>query len=242
MKSNKVDSNTVLLVIILFIFGIAVGIHLDSNVRMDNDDLSFPINRDMEVQEISDLKKVNQAMRDRILELKKEVGSFESEIANENIVLKKLRNDVTSYQLMAGHRDAEGPGIIINLEGTLGDNINIGKTIEEKKYLIKMVNELKFFGAEVIAINNQRLTSRSEVVFAGSHINVNGQPIAPPYQIQVIGDQKSFVRYIEHGTFIFEYMKSDGIRSSIQYEEKIKIPAIDKEKPIELLKPIEETT
>ncbi|WP_204402199.1 DUF881 domain-containing protein [Alkaliphilus hydrothermalis] len=206
---------------------------------MNYDNLSFSPKKDMEVQEITDLKNSNKQMRERIKELRSAIETYEQEIAGDNLILKNLKEDVNYYQLKAGHRGAEGPGITITLEGFGGENI--ANAVENKKYLLILINELRFFNAEILAINNYRITGRSEVTLAGSHINVNGSPIAPPYRIQAIGDPRAFQRYVEHGTLIFEYMSSDGIRSNIQFEDNIVIPAIQRERTIEFVKPIEGT-
>lgn len=142
------------------------------------------------------------------------------------------------HKFLAGHTAAAGPGMVITIEGIMEDNIAL--LVEEKRYLITLINELKIFGGEVFSINNIRLTSRSEITLAGSHINVNSVPIAPPYTIQAIGSTSSFKRYIEHQTFIFEFMKIDGLKVNIQYLDEIKIPAITREKPIQYLQTIEE--
>ncbi|GAB6086570.1 DUF881 domain-containing protein [Alkaliphilus crotonatoxidans] len=221
--------------IFFVLFGIMAGSHLNANIKVQED--NYNANRETETQEVSDIIKANEEMKQRIEELSAQVEAYEKEWATENIILKKLKSDVNHYKMLSGHSPAVGPGVTVILEGVLEENI--APVIEGNKYLITLVNELKYFDAEVIAINGQRLTARSEIVFAGNHININGVPIAPPYQIQAIGDTKKLQRYIEHGTFIFEIMKNNGIRSTIQFEDEINIPAVVREKPIEFLKAVE---
>ncbi|WP_026478065.1 DUF881 domain-containing protein [Alkaliphilus transvaalensis] len=238
MKNS--NSNVIVLILILFLFGITLGIHLSSDIKSTSDNLTLPIYRDMERQEISDLKRANEDLQNRIDELREIIEAYESEMASENITLKKLRNDVTQFQFIAGHRPAEGAGVIITLEGIYSGE-NIADTVERNLYLVKLINELKYFGAEVISLNDHRLTARGDVIFAGNHINVNGHPIAPPYEIKAIGDQRKISRYVEHGTFIFESMNRNGIRSNIQFLDNVYIPAVGREKSVQFLKPIDES-
>lgn len=234
------NSGIIISFIFFILFGIMAGTHLNANIRGQEDSLNPSSNRETEAQEVADLKKTNEEMKLRIEELAIQVEAYEKEWATENIILKKLRNDVNHYKMLAGHSPAIGPGVTITLEGMLGENI--APIIEGNSYLITLINELKYFNAEVLAINGQRLTGRSEIVFAGNHINVNGTPIAPPYQIEAIGNTKRLKRYVEHGTFIFEMMNGDGIKTTVEFADEINIPAVGREKPIEFLKSVEENS
>ena len=86
---------------------------------------------------------------------------------------------------------------------------NIAEIMEEKRYLINLINELKVFGAEMLSINNYRIVGRTEIVLAGNHINVNGVSIAQPYIIQAIGDPNSLKRYVKN---MDQFYLSYGVR------------------------------
>ena len=237
LKNNKIF--IICLFIMFVLFGIIVGIQLNTEIPTEGDGLSNPLNREGEVQEITDLRKANNDMKNKINELELIIDQYEQERIVESIPLRKIRSEMQQYKFLAGHSPASGPGMIITIEGMLEENI--ARIVEEKRYLVSLINELKIFGAEVISVNNIRLTGRSEITLAGSHINVNTIPVAPPYNIQVIGDAKAFKRYIEHQTFIFEFMKIDGLKVNIQYVDEIKIPSIVRGKPIQFLNTIEES-
>ncbi len=236
MKNNNI------LIICLFIlftlFGIIVGIQLNTDIPTEGDDFNLSNNREAESQEIANLKKANENTKNKILELETIIDQFEQEKINDSIPLSKLRNEIQHYRFIAGHNAAVGPGMVITIEGMMGNNI--APLMEEKGYLMNLVNELKIFGGEVISINNVRLTARSEITLAGSHINVNTMPVAPPYVIKVIGSVSSLKRYLEHQTFIFEFMKVDGLQVSVEYLDEIIIPSITREKPIQFLRTIDE--
>lgn len=220
------------------IFGIVVGVHMDTLGDM-KDSFPLPFDKEVEIQEVVDLRKVNQDMREEIKELKTRVEGYEEERATENIALKNLKSKVKEYKILAGYEDVSGAGIIITLESNLDENI--AEIVEYKKYLISLINELRMSGAEVISINNHRITSRSEVTLAGRHINVNTTAIAPPYAIRAIGDGIEFERYIKHKTLLFDLMQGDGIISKVEFAEEIIIPSLSKEKPIEFFEIKEET-
>lgn len=235
MKNNNVF--IISLFILFTLFGVVVGIQMNSEVPTEGNDLTSPFNRESEVQEINDLRKTNSDMKNKIIEIEKTIDQYEQEKITESIPLKKLRDEMQQYKFLAGHTAASGPGVVITIEGMLPED-NIARIVEEKRYLVNLTNELKIFGAEVLSVNNIRLSGRSEITLAGSHINVNATPVAPPYTIQAIGDNKAFKRYVEHQTFIFEFMRIDGLTVNIQYVDEINIPAIIREKPIQFLRTI----
>lgn len=216
------------------IFGVIIGIQLNTIVGGD----SAFLHKEIEIQELTELKKTTEDIKERITSFKNRVEELEKERADESVPLKKLKLTVDEYKSLAGYSAVSGPGIIIVLESNM--ETNIAEVMEGKRYLINLINELKIFGAEVLSINNYRVVGRTEVTLAGNHINVNGTSIAQPYIIQAIGDQDSFRRYIEHGTILFELMKLDGITSNIKFSDNVKIFPLSKEKPLEFLRVVDE--
>ena len=213
---------------------------MNANIRVQDENFNPAPSGELQNQELAELQRNNEEVKLRIEALSTEIDAYEKQWASENIVLKKLINDVNQYKMLAGHLGAIGPGITIVLQGISGENI--AESIEQEQYLVTLVNELRFFEAEAIAINGQRLTSRSEIVMAGNHINVNGVPVAPPYQVDAIGNTRMFQRYVEHGTFLFDMMNRSGIGTTIYYPEELTIPALYQEKPMEFLKSAEENS
>lgn len=222
------------IITVCIIFGVIIGIQLNTIVGGD----STFLHKEIEIQELTELKKTTEDIKERITGFKNRVEELEKERADESVPLKKLKLTVDEYKSLAGYSSVSGPGIIIVLESNI--ETNIAEVMEGKRYLINLINELRVFGAEVLSINNYRVVGRTEVTLAGNHINVNGTSIAQPYIIQAIGDQDSFKRYIEHGTILFELMKLDGITSNIKFSDDVKIFPLTKEKPLEFLKAVDE--
>ncbi|KAB3530262.1 DUF881 domain-containing protein [Alkaliphilus serpentinus] len=231
---NKIVHLTLMVFFILF--GLLVGIQLNTHEKIQPNSFNNNINNDSDISEINALRKNNKEMRQNIQELEARVEEFEKERATESIPLKKLRADVNQFKLLSGHMAVTGPGIIITIEGEEG--VNIAPVIDDKRYLINLVNELRVFGAEVITINDNRITARSEIIRAGNHINVNGMPISPPYTVGAIGDVNALKRYVEYRTLIFSLMSNDGIESKIDFSENMEIPKVTKEKPIQFYKTV----
>jgi len=219
--------------VLFVVYGIVIGINLEPDrvAEPSNGFLNLPTATNL--QEFEDLMRANEDMRQRIQLLQAEIAALESERAEGSVTLQMLLQDVQQYQMLAGHKDVQGPGVVILLEGIFDENI--APVVYQRKYLITLVNELRSNGAEVISVNGHRITGRSEMALAGNHIQVNGRPIAPPYQIHAIGRVDEFKRYVAFRTFIFELMEGDGIVASIEYKDDLIITRPHREKAIQFL-------
>ena len=226
----------IIILLSFIIVGVALVLQLEQDFNVP-DEPGSPLNR-IQDQEIIDLRKVNEDMRTRIVQLRQQVDEYEEESSSENLILSNLKAQVRGYRLIAGNVNVKGPGVIITIEGSTDDNI--AYIVEQRRYLLNLVNELKVFGAEVISINNHRIINRSDIVLAGNHINVNATPIAPPYVIRVIGDTQNLRRYIDYRTVLFELMKRDNINYDIKFTDDVEVQPITREKSIQFLQIAEE--
>lgn len=141
--------------------------------------------------------------------------------------------------LEAGATQVTGPGIRIVLDdapdsgaGSADGDPRTKADQDEGKVQARdvqiVVNGLWQAGAEAIAVNGQRLTSRSAIRFAGEAILVNYRPLSRPYTITVIGDanavQTSFAEN-SGGAYARALHDNYGIRVSIDPVEKLTLPA-----------------
>ena len=114
---------------------------------------------------------------------------------------------------------------------------NIAFDTETNRLLLKLVNDIKKSGGEVISINNQIITGTSEITLAGNHINVNNVPVSPPYEINVIGNEKTLYRNLkEKDVMLRSWESSYGIKSDVSKTRKITIPPLSVQKDIEYLR------
>ena len=106
----------------------------------------------------------------------------------------QLLAQLAQLQMLDGTQAVEGPGIQISINDRKATFSLYSEDIA------KMINTLKFAGAEAISINGQRIVSSTDIVMSGSStILVNGEPIngAPgiPYELNAIGNQDTLYDY-----------------------------------------------
>ena len=101
---------------------------------------------------------------------------------------------LVKVQILDGTQAVEGPGIQISIDDRKNDFPL--RTVD----LARLINTLKFAGAEAISINGQRIVSTTSIVWSGSSIIfVNNKPInraeGIPYELFAIGDQDALMDY-----------------------------------------------
>ena len=129
-----------------------------------------------------------EASRDDVAHLQRRVVR----LREHNLALQSDLDDLTADQQAAAARrqrvaaasgfgPVQGPGVRISVnDSPSGERVTA-------RDLRPLVNGLWEAGAEAIAINGQRLTSRSAVKNSGDAIQIH-YPLSPPYVVQAIGD------------------------------------------------------
>ena len=148
--------------------------------------------------------------------------------------LKKTLDDATRT---AGLAEVRGSGVVMTVSNPdmkgadsadsdprTGNAANAVTSTD----LQQLVNGWWQAGATGIAINGQRITSMTAIRFAGSAVLVNFRPLAPPYEISVIGPagmQKAF-----DGSFADQYaasLRTSGFGVTSKASSGVDLPALD---------------
>ncbi|MEZ0581239.1 DUF881 domain-containing protein [Nocardioides sp. MH1] len=126
-------------------------------------------------QQISDLRAANAAAEADELDL--------------NGVVNDVEGNATDLGAMAGYTPVVGEGIRIQLDNAVNSDPDTEHIRDSD--LALLANALWEAGAEAIAINGQRIASRTAIRNSGTAIEVNSIGIAPPYVVQVIGNENT---------------------------------------------------
>jgi uncharacterized protein YlxW (UPF0749 family) len=146
-------------------------------------------------QERPALLRTVQDLQGQHATLTKQIQDLRSQIAvlrgqGHEAELAALNDQLKQTQLAAGLVQVEGPGMFVLLQD--GSPLP-GSDANEADYRINasdlrlVVNELWSAGAEVIAIDKERVVTSTAIVDAGSAIVVNSAYVSAPYQLSVIG-------------------------------------------------------
>jgi len=119
----------------------------------------------------------------------------------------QLLAQLVQLQMLEGTQAVEGPGIQISIDD------------RNKKVLFplgpddlaRMINLLKYAGAEAISINGQRIVGSTDIVMSGSSTMVDQVPInraeGIPYELNAIGNQDTLLDY-------FSKLEAPGLKQN----------------------------
>lgn len=158
---------------------------------------------------------------------KEEELKYLEDIKTEKDLQELLKKQFLDTLIMAQNKIFVGEGIEIEVsdsevEIASGDNPN--DFIVHDQDMLRIVNDLKTSGAEVISINNQVLRSTTEIKCSGATITVNGKTFAQPFIIKAIGDKEALEASIKSkDSYAYVISSVYGIRISTLKKDKIVI-------------------
>lgn len=141
-----------------------------------------------------------------------------------------LNQQVEEARLNAGLTELEGPGVQITLDDSkraaTGEE-DINNFVIHEQYIQAILNALWNGGAEAIAVNDQRVTTYTEVFCGGSFIQINGTRQMPPYVIRAVGDSHNLSAALNfyYWDRLGEFQEQYGITRKLEVIDNIKIPA-----------------
>lgn len=145
-----------------------------------------------------------------------------------NTELEQLESAIKEGSKVLGLSEVTGNGIII----TLNDSQSVSASnwyadtnllIVHDTDLINIVNELKNAGAEAISINGQRIITTSAIECDGSVIKINGEKMAPPFEIKAIGLTESLSGAVNRVGGYLDYFKDRFLEVTLEISNKGKI-------------------
>ena len=180
----------------------------------------------------------NSGLKDEFLKNQDEYNTLYKKLEEAEKKLEELRNQATQNNetdtnieaeiKLLGLTEVTGPGFIINLD----DNrqINSSEVLNVSDYLVHegdltyIINELFNAGADAIAINDQRITSKTSILCDGNIIRINGEMVSVPITIQAIGYPERLDYALNRPGGYLEILANAGVQVYVQKSEKITLP------------------
>ncbi|MCR8746138.1 DUF881 domain-containing protein [Romboutsia lituseburensis] len=218
-----------LIILMSIVSGAFIGIVLKDN----------EVNNNEYISKIKLLRKETKVMNKDIKNLEKEKDNVEDELneLKNKFADEKSVKEIGNLKKYLTYTDIKDKGIAIKIDAISADVGNIANLIDYNKILINLVNEIKINGGEFISINDQRLNQYSEIVLAGSHININSVPIVQPYEIKVIGNLEKLNKYIEKDSDYIKSIKSSyPIKVDFKVDENILMKKMNVPNKLEYIK------
>ena len=190
------------------------------------------------IAEIQSHRKAVDAQNARVARLRGDIDAAQAQqlqLQGQGELLTQLRAE----ELATGAAPVTGPGVTLTIDDAKTDKGAGGTAVDprasqqadqgrvQSRDLQIIVNGLWAAGAEAIAINGERLTSRAAIRFAGQAILVNYRPLTRPYVITAIGNPGSLPAEFtatDGGAYLQSLTDNYGIRSDLRTSDSLRLP------------------
>jgi len=218
--STKIKKWQIPLFIVLMIFGFVLVAQYRTNVAVQNNLTNLSIS------ELTELV-ININEREAALSAEREQLQATLDGINEKIdtgisMTATTQNQLNTMQMITGRVPVQGPGISITITG---------ESYLIYHDLITLVNELFVTGAEVVCINDVRITHRTLInetldEFGHRDITIDGKVLLLPIIIKAIGNQDTLEKGLTFtGGIINKFNTIYQVFPIVKKEEKLSIPA-----------------
>lgn len=184
----------------------------------------------------------NSGLKDEFLKSQDEYNLAYQQLEEAEKRLEEIRNQATQNNKTDSNAEAEikenrkllgltevtGQGFIIKLDDNRQINssevLNVSDYLVHEGDLLYIVNELFNAGADAIAINDQRITSKTSIICDGNIIRINGEIVSVPITIQAIGYPERMEYALKRPGGYLEILANAGVQVYIEKSEKITLP------------------
>ncbi|RQD66915.1 MAG: DUF881 domain-containing protein [Tindallia sp. MSAO_Bac2] len=144
--------------------------------------------------ELRNLRAEKDQLTEELTDLENRLRDYELSEADENLLIKNLKNDLLRYQLLAGYIEGKGPGVIVEVSdppAAFNQPDTDSFIMYNYEILLALINTLNAAGAEAISINDQRYVSTTEIYYSSNSLYINDTATTPPYTIKAIGNPET---------------------------------------------------
>lgn len=162
--------------------------------------------------EITDLKR-------QIADINEKINIYSSEERNREEIIKQLKEELFTLEVVSGTSSIIGEGIQIRLE----DQRNSLSTQD----IIDLINELKAAGAIAIGLNGIRIREKSGFMVYEGELFVSGTKLNKPYLIEAIGDPDVLMGSLSMPGGVISALKSmPGIDIYMEKKKEVILPPV----------------
>ncbi|SDK40718.1 DUF881 domain-containing protein [Natronincola ferrireducens] len=193
--------------------------------------------------ELRNLRNEKERLNEELTNLEKRLKEYEMSEADENLIIKNLKRDLEKYQLLAGYKEGEGPGVVVTIDDPPNEYFMGGEgsfIMYNYDLLLEIINMLNAAGAEAIAINDQRYIASTEIYYSSDNLLVNSVPVRPPFVIKAVGNPETLeaALNIRYGV-VWGMRQYYNLQVNIRKENSVTMPRYSRVIQYQYAKPIE---
>ena len=170
----------------------------------------------------------NKELTNELLDKQNDVHSFEQDFSDKEKKHAVLVEKARDLRLLLGDIPSKGAGVKVTLEDADYDPSvqNPNDYIVHESHVLRVINELKIAGAQVMTINGQRSNSNSYIKCTGPVIMVDGRTFPAPFIIEAVGDPKVLSPALHLKGSVIDGLLRDNIVVTLEEMKDVQLPAI----------------
>jgi len=228
MKGKQVIFSLVCLVL-GFIMAFSYHLTRVENEQRSNNVTPSQYERTLDLRnQLISLEEANRSLQKEYITKQSKIREIEKELSKEEETYSAIAEEAEKYRMFLGKMKVKGPGIQISLQDGEYDpqTENINNYLVHEHHVFKVVNELYISGASAVAINGQRLSSRSYIVCNGPVITVDGKQHPAPFVISAIGDPSVLEAALNMTGGVKDQLVNDNIIFTLEKKDSISMNPI----------------
>ncbi|CEG26735.1 DUF881 domain-containing protein [Bacillus sp. B-jedd] len=228
MKGKQVIFSLVCLVL-GFIMAFSYHLTRVENEQRSNNVTPGQYERTLDLRnQLISLEEANRSLQKEYNTKQSKIREIEKELSKEEETYSAIAEEAEKYRMFLGKMKVKGPGIQISLQDGEYDpqTENINNYLVHEHHVFKVVNELYISGASAVAINGQRLSSRSYIVCNGPVITVDGKQHPAPFVISAIGDPSVLESALNMTGGVKDQLVNDNIVFTLEKKDSISMNPI----------------
>lgn len=220
--------------IVVLISTILVGFLIATNYNFEGSNSSFNLNakeylnaietKNNLIKEVSSLRQINSDRNDKI-------NKYNNSDIDYVKIVEDMKSQVANYGMITGLNEVNGPGIIIIInDGVINSAEDsqreaLSKVLHDND-MARVINEIRYAGAEAIAINNHRISPNTGVNCYGAFLKFEDDTIVyAPFNIYAIGNpDKLKASLFQQGSHLNKLLIR-GLSVEVEIKDKIIMPA-----------------
>ncbi|MGA4507550.1 DUF881 domain-containing protein [Propionibacteriaceae bacterium G1746] len=209
-----------LLLVTLLIAGVLIGLAVVQNSAQQPQAAK---ERAALIKQVQDQQQAQAELRRNLAGVQAEVDALQVEAIGKDSSTNAMLGMLGAT---SGAVAVTGPGIVITTDDSTRLSGSQAQVLDQD--LRQLVNGLWSAGAEAIAINGHRLSSRTAIRGAGSAITVDYTSLTRPYIVEAIGDPNTLPAQWARssGATWWDYLKQNyGMRYEVASRAALNLPA-----------------
>ena len=222
MKKLKFRADITAVTVVVFVVCIVlVSVMLMQFRTVEQTDITeIETMRESELRtELSEWRAKAEEVEAQVEDVNNRIEEYNQTIEDNEKAAELIDEELTESDLLVGKTDVYGEGVVVSLSD--GDYQIVAE------YLIDLVNELRYAGAEAISINENRVISSTDIIDMGdyTYIMIDSQRIQGPSVIKARGNKEMLSTTLSmRGSGFIDRMTSIGINASYEIENRVEIP------------------